>query len=563
MKYYNDYNDYNINLNNNNISYNKIICLNNKYYIDNLCIKNNRAIHNDIVYFNHNSVLNIKERSNQYISGILLNQNIKYGFNKKNYPYYLFKPINNKYPNFLIASNNKYNQNIYVVIQFLKWDVYDKYPIGSIINIIGPIYLYENETTLLLYKYNLIYKKLKFHKDKIQKDLLINQNIINYDYSVFSIDPPNCTDIDDSFSYDIIDNNIHIGVHITDLTHFIQDFNIFYNKLTTSIYYNNKQINMIPNIYAENICSLIQNTKRKCISLIFIFNQNYKIIDYKIKLSNVYVIKNFSYNESMNIINNNIKSYQYLLNLWNFMIKYDNTISNTHILVEKLMIMTNQKIAELLFNYDSDNTILRTHNQLIKNNFDNIQDINLKTYLEKININSALYSYNINNNNKHDGLNILLYTHFTSPIRRYIDIINHLNIKNMIQKKNLISKKHNDLDNINIINKNIKKFTNNLKILKIIDDYNNIHQQNFNAYIIDFNIHYIKLYIDYLDIEYKYKFIFNDLLFIYKITNQYIYLSDYNNNIINYKKNQKIKIQLHIFKNEINLFDKLKIKFII
>ena len=71
-------------------------------------IKNNRGINNDIVYYNHNEVINIKDRNKQYIVGILLlNNNKKYGFNKKNNILYLFKPINKNYPDFLVASNNK------------------------------------------------------------------------------------------------------------------------------------------------------------------------------------------------------------------------------------------------------------------------------------------------------------------------------------------------------------------------------------------------------------------------------------------------------------------------
>ena len=101
MKYYKEY------LYMNNKHYDKLICKNNLYFIDNVQIKNNRGINNDIVYHNHNEVINIKERTKQYIVGILLlNNNKKYGFNK-NSAMYLFKPINKRYPEFLVASNNK------------------------------------------------------------------------------------------------------------------------------------------------------------------------------------------------------------------------------------------------------------------------------------------------------------------------------------------------------------------------------------------------------------------------------------------------------------------------
>ena len=53
---------------------------------------------------------------------------------------------------------------------------------------------------MLFIKNNLIYKKIKINKEYIN-DNIINNNIIDKDknkiYNVFSIDPPNCKDIDD------------------------------------------------------------------------------------------------------------------------------------------------------------------------------------------------------------------------------------------------------------------------------------------------------------------------------------------------------------------------------
>ena len=58
MIYYKDY------INENNIYFDKLICKNQKYFIDVTSkLKNNRCINNDIVYYNYNEVINIKERS--------------------------------------------------------------------------------------------------------------------------------------------------------------------------------------------------------------------------------------------------------------------------------------------------------------------------------------------------------------------------------------------------------------------------------------------------------------------------------------------------------------------
>ena len=95
-------------------------------------IINNRGINNDIVYIENNKVIGIKKRNNSKISGILyLNKNTKYGFNGKNMPYYIFKPLDKKYPTYLVASSLKTKVKTYITITFSKWPTDSKYPYGQ------------------------------------------------------------------------------------------------------------------------------------------------------------------------------------------------------------------------------------------------------------------------------------------------------------------------------------------------------------------------------------------------------------------------------------------------
>ena len=557
MKYYKDH------IYINNEYYDKLICKNGKYFIDNIQIKNNRGINNDIVYYNHNEVINIKERAIQYIVGVLLlNNNKKYGFNKKNNTLYLFKPINKNYPEFLVASNKKTKKNIYVAIEFHKWDPTSKYPIGHIIENIGETNIIENQIKCYLYKNNLVYPKIKINKD-INNELVNNDNV----YNVFSIDPPNCKDIDDCISFNKLDNNNYeIGIHITDVSHYINNVELFYNKLTTSIYYGKEQINMLPKFLSENLCSLLENNYRKCISTILIFNSNHELINHKIELTNVYIKKNLSYDEAETIIEKNDNNYIDLIDLWKFMIKYDTSIKDTHELIEKLMVLCNKIVAETLYKYDKEKTILRIHENTDILSIKNKDEI-LTNHINKKNINAALYSYYKSDlkNTGHSGLNLNLYTHFTSPIRRYIDIINHINIKNVLNKKELIKVEDKILDNVNKLNKNIKKFTNDYKLIELLNIKKNILNEKYEAYIIKITINYILIYIPILDLEYKYKFYdynFKNIYSINYISNNKLILKDNNNNTYIYKNLKKINISVTYLNEEVELFNKIKIKLI-
>ena len=92
-------------------------------------------------------------------------------------------------------------------------------------------------------------------------------------------------------------------------------------------------------------------------------------------------------------------------------------------MVEHYMLLYNNMVAKELYASDP-NTILRTHrNSLDLNSTDDV----LQKYLLKRQLNSATYESNPENT-RHEGLDMDLYTHATSPIRRYVDIINQLNL---------------------------------------------------------------------------------------------------------------------------------------
>ena len=566
MNYYEEYNF------DNNTKYGLLEFINYTYKVNNIEIINNRAIHNDIVYIENNKVVGIKTRNITKIAGILyLNKNTKYGFNSKHMPYYVFRPLNKKYPKFLVASSLKNQSKQYIVITFNKWPIDSKYPYGQCEQIIGSINDCKNIYEILLYKHNLIYPKFKIFKSLIQEHQ--SRIIKNTQYNVFTIDPDGCKDIDDAISFNMYDTYIEIGIHITDVSYYINDiYHLLYN-LSSSIYASHRQINILPEIYATNICSLLEHTNRKCVSVILKFSHNYELINYNIKLTNVHIIKNFSYEEAEEIIksfnnknmsNTNYNKYKYLLDLWNFMTHYNKTITDTHILIEKLMILANHKIAEVLYNYDKNNTILRIHNMeldinknaIVSNNNKLNEFVKLKTF------SSAIYEKNITKP-IHYGLNINLYTHFTSPIRRLCDIITHINIKNYLHKKNLLEISNENINHMNKVNKNIKKLYYDYKIVDLLNKFHNTQMVNCEGYIVEFTDKNFNIYIPEFDIEYKIKYYSNKLNNLYIILKSDTYLEiQYEDTVQKYKKYELVKLEMYFIENEDNLEDKIKIKII-
>jgi exoribonuclease R len=398
--------------------------------------------------------------------GILL-KNTNYIFKKKNKIGYIFVPINNINKTYILFSNcislKNIKDNIFVIVTItniiykksissndniddniiltFNKNVEDIFEV-KLYSIIGSVYDLNNQINVLLY-YNSNYSIKYLIKNN--NDLLINNNIINEyehylkktilnnEFETITIDPPNTLDIDDAISY-IDDDNFIIHIADPNRFHEIYSLNSYYNNFTT-IYLILKTYHLLPNLLSTNILSLIENNLRPVISIYFIFNNNIPLIKY-IKRQNIIVNKNLSYNQADTFIESNNYNLKYLMNIAKkiqpFYYNNNKILKDTHDMIELFMLLTNHKIGEYLTKYKQTNILYRI------------------SCLD----NYAYYSYN---NNIHAQLNLTNYVHFTSPLRRTADFINHQEVLKILDYKFDDYK----LENINYYN----EYLNNIKII--------------------------------------------------------------------------------------------------
>lgn len=498
--------------------------------------ESNCAIHGDIVEYNIETkkINKIISRTNKIILGILkVSSNIILSVNKRGVAAKLFVPYDKKYPSFSVNSKNLGKNNVYMLIKFGKWNVGSKYPIGHIHKVIGQIGKYKSELQCLKIKNNVLFKdfnkSIDFtdHNEYFNNDLtdnLTNDRVDFTNLTTISIDPPNCKDIDDALHCEIYDDKKIVGVHIADVSSFIplnSKIDLLARNRAESVYLTNEIINMLPEKLSFDKCSLLEGKKRRTFSVIFTFDNEYNIIDVKFVKAHIINKKALSYDEAENMINSTNNStddltnnlLRVLLDLYkigknlyvnNYVDNYINSNDsndsnyNTHKMVEIFMILTNVHVAKKLIEVNPNKTILRIHNGLKKDK--NLLDCKLnnkKLDNDKLNaikrhnimkMESAEYKLfddidcvknisNINNDKiTHYGLNQELYTHFTSPIRRYVDILIHRLLYNSLNNHNVENNKNNNsLDHqlINKINeqcKNIKKAQrDSIKLKKIYE----------------------------------------------------------------------------------------------
>ncbi len=466
----------------------------------------NHCFHGDTVEVNEDKVIKVVETDikNAMIPGILhINSKYKFGFNRKKMPIYRFVPLDWKYPEFMVASSMK-GENRYVVIKFMNWE--SKFPNGRIVK------FYDNfDYELLLYKWNLYQPNIKFDLDEdfSPLDHFSASDLINYrDYrenEVFSIDPLGSKDIDDAFSIDKTCNRHRLGIHIADVSFYLRQFNL--DKLLknrySSIYLPNKVINMLPDILANNICSLRENRDRLAFTIWIIFNDQYEIEDYSFSKTIIRNRKQYSYEEADEIfVNQDIGNIS--KHIGKTMFKMDTDNWDSHKMVEVYMLLCNHLVALML--KDKKSMIYRIHSQA---QGDNVQTVpkELENIVKILHSNSAEYVSNIDGQDFiHHGLNIKYYTHFTSPIRRIVDIYVHQVLNSEVT--NLLDI---DCDKINQYNKSIKKLERDINRHKFIQSIIQQGSLNYEAYIIKIEEHHLTIYIPSEKIIYRFR-TFNKLL---------------------------------------------------
>lgn len=461
-----------------------------------------KVFHGDIVRIENNKCIlshsNIKTKT---IIGVLeLYSKYKFKSNKRGIERFKCIPIEKHYPAFLVTSTAKrsYNKNILVQIKYLSWD--DTLPYGQIVHILGQVddmnALYDG----VLYRYSLHKKTYRFTKqelENIQKESLLNTTGYRdiTDNHTISIDPEGTLDIDDAFSYSFTkDHHCKLGIHISDVIGTLHDYGLSHllqDSLSTSIYAPHKTVHMFPPTLSNQLISLLPNKRRKAITLWLDIYDN-EIISTTIEKTVIINKKTYSYDEftkrseKFKRITKIIKHLHYKNITDRFKVDFD-----SHRLIEKLMIIYNCEACRFIQS-NGYNPIYRTHENKMGSHTENVDSV-LGRFLKIINSKSAIYTLdNIDTN--HHSLQLDNYIHFTSPIRRYVDCYNHSLIHGVLSGVDKYSISIN-LENINHINKLVKKTDRIFSKLRISEYIQETGHTLFKGYIYDIVDGKVSIYI--------------------------------------------------------------------
>ncbi|XP_069000611.1 exosome complex exonuclease RRP44 [Embiotoca jacksoni] len=418
---------------------------------------------------------------------------------------HLFTPADRRIPRIRIEtrqSSTLAGQRIMVAID--GWPKDSRYPNGHFVRSLGGAGDKDTEQAVLLLEHDVPHQAfsqvvLSFLPKTpwaITPEDMVGREDLRH-LTVCSVDPPGCTDIDDTLHCRELENgNLEVGVHIADVSHFIRPGNALDKEAAnrgTTVYLCGKRIDMVPELLSSNLCSLRSNVERLAFSCIWEMNHKAEILKTRFTKSVINSKASLTYAEAqMRIDDTNMddditKGLRGLnklakilkrkriekgaLTLSSIEVRFHidsethdpidlqtKELMETNSMVEEFMLLANISVAQKIYDEFPECAVLRKHPAPPPSNYDILlkagksKDVDIHTDSAKALADSldgakvdgfpyfntllrilatrcmmqaVYFCSGMDSDFHHYGLASPIYTHFTSPIRRYADIIVH------------------------------------------------------------------------------------------------------------------------------------------
>jgi ribonuclease R len=387
-----------------------------------------------------------------------------------------------------------------VLVKVVDWPKDpDKNPTGEVIRVFGPAGENEAEIHSIMAEFGLpfefpetVEEEAESISDKITSSEIAKRRDFR-DVTTFTIDPADAKDFDDALSIQKLENgNWEIGVHIADVTHYVQPKSILEKEAfhrATSVYLVDRTIPMLPERLSNGLCSLRPNEEKLTFSVVFELDDKGKLYDTWYGRTVIYSDRRFSYEEAQERIETGEGDFAEEVNILNGIAKklqakrfkngaisfetvevkfkldekgrplsvYVKERKDAHKLIEEFMLLANKKVAEYVYGLGKGKNrptmVYRTHGSPdpdklstfsifarkfgykvdpdgnisveLNNLTEEIEGKPEQSVLQNLAIRTMAKAKYSTEPEGHFGLAFDHYSHFTSPIRRYPDMMAH------------------------------------------------------------------------------------------------------------------------------------------
>ncbi|MFP4526883.1 MAG: ribonuclease R, partial [Bacteroidales bacterium] len=435
----------------------------------------------------------LKRAKAQFVGKVSVSSNFAFLVTaSRNVPYDIFIPIKK-------LKGAKDGQK--AIARITEWPPEVNNPFGEIVEVLGDSGDNEVEMHAILTEYDLPYEfpsSVEQAADKIPEKIPAEEYKKRRDLRnipTFTIDPADAKDFDDALSVQKLKNGLwEVGVHIADVTHYIQPNTILDKEAlerATSVYLVDRVVPMLPEKLSNGVCSLRPKEDKLCFSAIFQMDDNANVHKEWFGRTVINSDKRFTYEEAQEVLDNHKGiMYNELSTLNNlakklrkdrfeqgsiafervevkFMLDEQGAPTGvsfkehgeTNELIEEFMLLANRKVAAFIgdvpekknpktfvyriharpdssklevfaqfvekfgymINTKSDKAITSSINRLLHE----VEGKKEQNVIETLAVRSMAKAEYSTKNIGHYGLAFDFYTHFTSPIRRYPDMMVH------------------------------------------------------------------------------------------------------------------------------------------
>ena len=411
-----------------------------------------------------------------------------------------------------------------VLAKITEWNPKMRNPTGEIVTVLGNPGDNDVEMQSILAELDFplsFPKKVEAEAEKIPVEIPETEIAKRRDFRnvpTITIDPADAKDFDDALSFRTLENgNFEIGVHIADVTHYVQPNSILdkeaYDR-ATSIYLVDRTIPMLPEKLCNGVCSLRPNEDKLTFSAVFEMNEKAQIINTWFGKTVIHSIRRFAYEEAQEVIETGKgdcaeqilpmhklaailrkKRFEHgAINFHSTEVRfqldenarpigvYVKESKEANWMIEEFMLLANKCVAEFIgrnknqlsqsgkptkaktFIYrvhaEPQSEKLATFVQFVgklgykmktgsrselassfNNLFKKIAGKGEEAMIETIAIRTMSKAYYSTENIGHYGLAFPFYSHFTSPIRRYPDVMTHRLLERYLENQSSVNAK--------------------------------------------------------------------------------------------------------------------------
>ena len=231
----------------------------------------------------------------------------------------------NKSFGFVIPDNQRFVQDVFVplerskgavtghkvVVELTKYGDNNRKPEGKVVEILGHVNDPGVDIMSIVKGYDLpteFPEKVLNLAERVAKDVSMADmagRIDLRDCTMVTIDGEDAKDLDDAISIMKEDGNYILGVHIADVTNYVQENSALDRealKRGTSVYLVDRVIPMLPHTLSNGICSLNAGEDRLALSCIMTINEKGSVIDHTIAETVVHIDERMSYTSVKKIL---------------------------------------------------------------------------------------------------------------------------------------------------------------------------------------------------------------------------------------------------------------------